>query len=529
MGQRIEFELHPVEGGVAPPGLTLRDIFCAFFRHKGKALLFFLATVAAVMAFMSLAKKTYQSEGKLFVRLGRENATLDPTATLGQGPTVVTPVSRENEINSVAELIRNRVLIEQVVDTVGPPAILAPLSESDTAAAASDRPWPSWPPVADWLRQINIFPAVSDRDKAIDKLSKKLRVEPVPRSNVVLVTYNGYSPETAQAVVKNLVDLYLDRHVQWNRPHGAHEFLAEQTARLKASLAHSEAEFRDLLNEKCIVSPDGLRETLVKDLSQVETGLRDATASAVASEAQVQDLSGAIAKLPKLQMTGETTGFGDYGTDLMREQLYTLQLKEQELLAKYTDQYPELRHVRAQAVAAKEAIRHETPTRSQVTTAPDRTYEETQISLIREKSVLSSWKAKVATLNVQVADLRRDMKAFNDADFRMRKLRREIELLDAKYRKYSENLEQARIDQALEVQRMSNISVAQPATYEAEPSFPRPLPTIAIGLGVGLFGAVGIALMAGYRAPPPVKVEESQEQREPPARAPAPHLLRKAR
>ena len=51
-------------------------------------------------------------------------------------------------------------------------------------------------------------------------------------------------------------------------------------------------------------------------------------------------------------------------------------------------------------------------------------------------------------------------------------LQRELALQDAKYRKYSENREQARIDQALETNKISNISVVQQATASTKPVRP---------------------------------------------------------
>ncbi len=89
-------------------GNTLRDMCATLFRHKRKAVFLFVAVVTAVALFTFLCPKEYRSEGLLFVRIGRENATLDPTATLGQSATITVPQSRENEINSVVEILQSR-------------------------------------------------------------------------------------------------------------------------------------------------------------------------------------------------------------------------------------------------------------------------------------------------------------------------------------------------------------------------------------------------------------------------------------
>ena len=63
------------------PGAVLR----AFFRHKGKMALCFLLVLGTATAATIRAPRSYRSQARLFLRLGRENVTLDPTATLGEG------------------------------------------------------------------------------------------------------------------------------------------------------------------------------------------------------------------------------------------------------------------------------------------------------------------------------------------------------------------------------------------------------------------------------------------------------------
>jgi len=203
---------------------------------------------------------------------------------------------------------------------------------------------------------------------------------------------------------------------------------------------------------------------------------------------------------------------GDYGTDVMRGQLYGLQLKVHELSAKYTQEYPELRDIREQVAAAEKTLDRENRTRNQVSKHPDQTYKESEISLVREKAVLASWRAQITTLKKQLDEVHAEMRQFNDMDLRQRALQREIDLQVAQYRKYSENLDQARIDQALEVQRMSNISIAQPATYEAIPVRPRLLFNLALALVLGGIGAVGTAVAADWRRDRGKTTEDGKRQ-----------------
>ena len=66
------------------PQTTIRDFYYLLFRQKRKIILFFCTVMIAVILGTFLLPKTYQSEAKLLVRLGRENVSLDPTAATGQ-------------------------------------------------------------------------------------------------------------------------------------------------------------------------------------------------------------------------------------------------------------------------------------------------------------------------------------------------------------------------------------------------------------------------------------------------------------
>src|SRR5262249_5440215 len=329
--------------------------------------------------------RAYRSQAKLFVRLGRENATLDPTATFGQAPVVAVPPSREHEINTAAEILKSRVLLEKVVDAIGPQAIL---DGRDTPPADQAGPAPHG--------------AVQERYRALRKLTKLLDVEPVKRSNVVAVSYDGPTPELAQAVVSKLLDFYLERHMQLNRTPGAHQFLAEQTARQRAQLTRAEEELRDLKSGTGLIAPDAQRPLLVNRMGRLQDDLLQTSGALAAAEAEVRLLREKLAGLAPTHVTARTKGIRNEAADNMRGQLYALQLRELELRLKHPAGHPELQRVREQAAAAAEILRREEHEREQLTEGPSRVYEEAQLALLKQEPVVTSLRAKAEALRAQL-------------------------------------------------------------------------------------------------------------------------------
>ena len=172
-----------------PRETSLRDLYCVFFRHKWKMILFFFAVITTMTVVTFLGAKIYRSNAKLLVRLGRESVTLDPTAATGQ--IIQINQSRESEVNSELEILKSRELSEKVVDSIGPEAI--------TKRPAA---------VGKALERLDVLDRLSIRDKAVLNVMENLNIEALKNSNIIGISFDGKSPELAQSVVAKLVKSY---------------------------------------------------------------------------------------------------------------------------------------------------------------------------------------------------------------------------------------------------------------------------------------------------------------------------------
>ncbi|MDY0167176.1 MAG: GNVR domain-containing protein [Thermoguttaceae bacterium] len=524
-----------------PSDTTLRDVYRALLRHRGKALLFFFATMTVTVLATILTPRAYLSESKLFVRLGRENVTLDPTVTLGNDPVVITPYAREDEMNSMAEMLSSRAMLERVVDSVGPEAVLeigSPDSDSrPLVQQASTMPAPqtSGSPAeramayaTGMARQALYVDELSVRERAIRHMAGQLKVQPVRKSYIVGLAYEAATPELAQRIVAELVEAYLEEHARLNRVPGSHRFFVEQAERLRGELGDLENELASLKMQTGLASPDDQRVQMITRAGRLEDELLEAESARAEVDAKVRAIRKKLADLPEERVAETTEGINDSGTDGIRQQFFALQLQEKQAAAIYTESHPRLMAIREELAAAKEVHDREERTRVEVKRAPDSIYEQTRLALAAEEPLLESLTAKTGALQRQLAEARGQIETLSAEELRIARLTREIELREADYRKYAVNLEQARIDDALESQRMSNISVMQPASFEARPVRPRTVLNLAIGTLIGLFGAFGMALFAEYADHSFRTPEDIECNLELPALVAIPRMRRKA-
>ena len=473
-------------------------------RHWKLSAGFFIATVLLTLLGVWFAPRSYRSESKLYIRLGRESASLDPTAMIGRPSGSSTPMisGRENEINSITEILQSRVLLEKVVDAVGPQAILQGTDVADADLIAV----PGLPEQASSIGQVAISNAdlsnasewprkPNDRDRAIIKLQAMIEVQAIKKSDVVRVACNTNSPRLAQKIVTQLVDFYLDEHLRLNRTPGAEEFLERQTAEMRAKLVGTEEDLRKLKDKTGLAAPDVQRGLIVSRAGRLEDELLSSAADLRGAEVAVRQLREQVATMPTTITTSHTVGIPNHGAELMRHELYQLQLLEQDLASKYTDEHFSMQQMHERLPAAKGVLAETEDSHEQVTNGPNPVYYETRATLVKQELLLSTLRTKTDALQTQLAQVREQIKTVNADELQIAQLARDLKWHESNYQSYAQHLEQNRIDQALEIGRISSINIMQPATFEPKSVGPKVLTNLGLGFMVAVLGAIGLPLI----------------------------------
>ena len=487
------------------PQSSLRDLYYVLFRHKWKMILFFLTIMVIVVVGTLYSPEIYRSEAKLLVRLGRESVTLDPTATTGK--IINVSRSRESEVNLELEILKSRELAEKVVDYIGPEAfskrtgrklsvksVVHKVLRKTTQQVSTEVKEPQ-----SLLEQLTLVERSDNRDAAVLGVMKNLEIKALKDSCVISITYETQSPKLAKDVITKLIVLYLEKHIAVHQAPGSQEFFTRQSEYLRGRLTQLEDELRDLKNATGISSLEEQRRVVLDRISILQKEIDTTEAELASSRTKVQTLEKTLATMPETVVTGTTEGFPNNAADDMRARLYELQLREQELTSKFNEENRQVQDVRRQIAAAQALLDKEAPTRTQMTKGLNSIHQQVQSTLFTEQATLSSLQAKIQILRRQLTTARVGLKTLNDAEPKITRLKREINMQEASYNKYSENLEQTRIDYALENDKISNISVVQPATpLPTKPVPQRKLLNMALGLLVGIFGAIGLAFFLEY-------------------------------
>lgn len=456
------------------PDFSFADLVDIWRRRRVVVVGFFLTTILIALGGSLIWPKRYRSESRLLVRVGRENATLDPTASVGSAAVFAMPTSREEEIASIVDILRSRDIIERVVESVGAERLVR-------------SGWSFMPEPAELDAR--------GRDELIEALGDDVIVENVKGSNIVRIEYRAFDPETAQAVVSALVDVYLADHVKFNRSRGAVEFLREQEQRQSNVLSDWENQLVQLKASTGLIDVEAQRQVLVQQLGSLEDESFRVKQNLTAARKEVDELRDDLAELPETQLSERQLGVADQGTDGMRGQFYALRLREQELLAQHSAAHPEVQEIRRQVEAARKILEQEERTLVVSTEAPNRAYEETNMKLLDAERLLATLLAREGKLDEQISDLKQRIATLNRNALAVAQLERKVQINDAEYRRYAANLEQAMIENALEEGKISNLSVVQTPSLEVKEVSPDLALNTVLGVFAGALGGVALALL----------------------------------
>jgi uncharacterized protein involved in exopolysaccharide biosynthesis len=473
----------------------------ALRRYGWLSLLFFLASMALVVFVLLIIPRAYESEGKFIVLLGRGTVSLDPTATTGKNVNI--QETRDSEINSVADILESRALMEQVVDAIGVdplleskfvfrnwiklpefelPSFSGGLAEEESAQVDASEGQPS-------LKELK------RRERAITRLANNLKVKPTKKAATISVSCRANSPGLARSIVQHLMSSYQVLHIKAHHTAGSYPFFEEQFRLHQHAMSDVQNELRDFKNQIGIVSIEGERASLQRQIDRVAVEMLQTEVDLASATERSRKLQEQHDALDARIVSSRMTGAANEGADLMRDRLFSLEMREKELLARFHETHPDVRSVRESIAKAKDVLADHPYERSEITTSVNPTKLDIQGRLLSALADVHAIRARRSSLDGQKGELLVKLEALNRNEAQSELLKKRLEIASINFRTYAEKMEEARINQALDAERISNVNVFQEPTYVVKAVSPKRMLILAASFVVVSIVSVGLALL----------------------------------
>ncbi len=485
---------------------SLKDFLSVIFKRKALILLFFVVTFATVAIGTILTRPVYEAHAQFLVKIGRESIYVPATS----GSSVIN-ANRREQINSEVEILKSGYLAKATINLLGPSSIYPKLSRNGRGFLSA------------------IFSGAHQEKTPVEKVLLKfqhnLDVQGIKKSNVIEISFRHTDPQMAARVVNTLANLYFDRHVEvYKIPH-SYKFFKQQSEYLKNKLGQAEKNMQQLKNQHDVTALDQQQGLLLQQIAALHTSFNETRSLQVEKENRIKQLGKQLVAVPKTISQGEEVNFNPYLINTLETRLVELQLKEKNLLTKYTEQSRRVQNVRDNIRIVQQRLKQrESKLYGTTSSGINPVHQHLQEELLRNQADLKALDAKSTAQQNQLSALQNHLNALNKIEVQHDQLEQKVEVDRKNYRLYLTKFEESRISDAMDSEKMTSVSLIEPALVPLKPVSPMLLLNLVFGIFLGAFGGLGLAFFMHYLDDSLETVEEVEAVLQLPVLASIPEL-----
>ena len=479
--------------------MTLRDILYIVFKRKYKILMFFLITFSLVALGTFLKKPIFEAKSQILVKIGRENVYVPARDSLSP----VVSLDQEKQINSEIEILKSNLMAEKLLSVLGPDTVYktSPDSHLESFKVRFTK----------WLNNLKgIFlksqKTLSPLEKkeahfkaALMKFRQNLKVINVENTNIIDITFRHENSQKAANMLNTHINIYMDHHLQVHKAPQTNRFFQQQAEYLKDKLDRAEEMLKALKKDFKITSIGEQQGILLKQTAELRSNLNRTLSLRVETRNRIKELKQQLAVTPEFIDQGREVHHDAALIGTLESRLVELQLKEKKLLSKYTENSRLVQNVREEILMVQEKLSEQQGKQyPKSLSGINPTFQHLHKELLRNEAELKALGAKMKTLRKQVADYESELEKLNQIEGQIKQLQQQIAIDQENYKLYLKRLEESRISDAMDREKITNVSLIEPAQKPQKPVSPKVTLNLMIGIFIGLFGGIGLGFFLDH-------------------------------
>jgi polysaccharide biosynthesis protein PslE len=447
--------------------VTPRGLLNVLFRHRVKFVWVFCLCLGASAGYCLVAKPQYQSEARLLVKFGRDqpnraDALPDPTIAAQQ-------TERKEIVNSHISMLESRDLILDVLRTLQIAKVYPSL-----AGGAN--------------------PKVVEAN-AVDKFFRNLDIVAENDTSVIDMSLLNPDPAMAAQALKLLIDKFIT--VQANiYQSGQLAFLQQKLTEARAQLEKSRGAVRAFKIATGVSSLDEERTLLLRQQADAQGLLTQEISHQQEAEGRYARLEDLIKNLPEeIKLSDENDRFK--AVDDARQHLNELRSRQKEMAVNYRPDSITMQTLQDEIQFARQqlaAMSKESAAR--VRSGANPVHQQAEIDLLQAAGDEYSATAGRVSFETELKRISRRLLDLEAYGARLDELELQQQVDEENFRNYMEEVDQARLTDDLNHERITSIAVVQTPTTPVKSSRPRVMLILSLGFLVGLAGAIAATLLA---------------------------------
>jgi uncharacterized protein involved in exopolysaccharide biosynthesis len=457
---------------------TGRLLLNSLFRRRRLIVLINAVVLGTILLGSWLWPPVYQASSSVII-LSRAYPDLLTQPKLPGAVTMI--MNPKEEINSEIAIIRSRPVLERVVKELqlDEPK---PFQDAGIAGAFRDLARAVYHGLGDSLRWIGLARTYSPSQKfeaAVDRLSKKLLIDPAIDSQIIWIRYRSKDPVLASAVVNAVTREYQRQHLAIHVKQAESSFYFEQIDQVQKDLQALQEKLLKLKQDRGIVSFAEQSKALLKKLEDYDAGQTKVQKEIIRIRAKVEKIQALRKARPELLIPLPDLSQDPQLADL-ENKLVNLQFQIKTVDQRFTPESRQARTIREQIAHLHRQIR-----------------EQVNTLLERELARLRELQAEEQAIGQTMRGITVEMEALPAVEMNLSNLKRDIDtkeaILAVLLKKYQDSLLAKSADQRLE-----NAKILSLAAVPLRPVFPNYPLNLGLGLLASLVGSVSLAFFLEY-------------------------------
>jgi len=447
--------------------ITPRAMLNTFFRRRYMFASFFLLVFGLAATYCLIRPPRYESDAALLVKFApvqqNQNSGLPATGI------AAAQLERQQIINSQIAVMQSQDILVDLLNTVTIRTI-----------------YPSLAGIPD--------PNLR-RDTALARLNQDLDIQPAKNANIITLALLNTDAEIGAKALNLLIDKFI---AEQSKIYQSAElpFMQDQLAQARGELEKSRKAVQDFKASTGINSLDEERSLLLKQQSNAQENLTQAMSKQEEAAGRYEKIEQMLKSMPSnIKLSDENDRFK--AVDDARQRADTLLAQQKMMGDNYRSDSQTMKTLNAQLGFAQQQLASASrESAARVRTGVNPVRQQAEVDLMTAAGDQYGATASRASYEAALEHIAEKLSKLESQSQQLDALTLQQQVDEENFRNYLQAVNDARVTDDLNRQRISSIAVIQSPTVPVAPSRPRVKIILAAGFLLGLAGAITLVLLA---------------------------------
>jgi uncharacterized protein involved in exopolysaccharide biosynthesis len=463
------------------------------YRRRRVALIAGLTLFGVIVAGTLFSSPVYVSDCQILVQDNRAELLVSPglQENASQNRSAGSNPVNEQDLNSERELITSLYLVKLVIADLPVPASYKRTSGMTMSVIKGLARLPLTGYAA-----LHDIPHLSAKDAWAMDIARNLDASVIKRSNIIEVDFHSHDRRWSKDFLDRLMSKYLEFHAHLSHDPQAQQFFEGQTKLLKDRLEASDDKLRDFQLKTGIGNLDQQKSMLITRISELQNEAAKTGAQVSGSQQQIATLRSELNATPE-RIQKESRSVQNMALQQLKPEVMQLRAERAELLTRYQPNSERIKQIDAKLHSEEAILDRENHLEvNEQTSDVNPVWTTIQTDLKQAGGNVASQKAVHEELAKAIDAANQELASLVTNGVELQRLQRQVTADQDAYVSYVRKTEEARASEALNSNKILNVSVAQPPIEPIQPAFP----SVQFNLALGLFLALAFALATAYWA-----------------------------